>query len=159
MDVNSNKEVSVSVNSVKTSQALMLLPVPGNMPVLSLTEEELLQDLNDEVAMELLPVMVFIGLLVIMGVVGNGAVSYVFCFRLRMSTQNFLIVTLAVFDFLTSIFSMPLEIDVFRHFYTYDSDVQCRLLRFVQFYTSVASSLVLLVIGVDRLVIFLFVFR
>jgi hypothetical protein len=111
-----------------------------------------LQDLNDEVAMELLPVMLFIGLLMTIGVVGNSLVCYVFCFRLRMNTQNFLIVTLAVFDCLTSLLSMPMEIEALRYFYSYDSDSKCRLLRFFQVSINVASCFTVGLIGVDRYV-------
>jgi hypothetical protein len=109
-----------------------------------------LHDLNEAVAMELLPAMLFVGILMILGIVGNSVVCFVFCFRRRMTVQHFLIVTLAVFDFLTSLISMPMEIAVLRYFYTYNSVFMCRLLRFLESYTSTASSFLLAVIGLDR---------
>lgn len=115
--------------------------------------EDILYELNDEVAMELLPVILFIGVLVILGVVGNSVAIYVFSFRLRKSTQNFLIATLAVFDVLTSLLSMPMEIVVLRYFYTFRFVFMCRLLRFLQVFTSLASCLTLGIIGIDRFVI------
>ena len=76
--------------------------------VTSITNEKL-QELNNERKLTLIPVFIYFVLLIIIGIFGNSVVCYVFGFRLRMSTQHFLVVVLAAIDFATCLF-LPLDI-------------------------------------------------
>ena len=116
------------------------------------TAEQLaiLTERNDAVAFDLIPAMVYIGLLMIIGIVGNLVVCFIFYFRLRMNTQHFLIISLAVFDLLSCFIAMPTEIFDMRYFFMFDSEFACRLLRFVNYFCAFASILTLIVIAADR---------
>lgn len=107
-------------------------------------------ELNDAIATELIPAMIYVGILMVLGVIGNLLVCYIFSFRLRMGTQHFLIVCLAVFDLLSCFISMPTEIVDMRFFLMFNDEFACRLLRFVNSYCAFASILTLVVIAVDR---------
>lgn len=114
------------------------------------TERDRLRELNDDIARQLVPAMVFVALLMVVGLAGNVVASFVFSFRLRMSTQHLLILWLAVFDLLSCSIAMPAEIADMRYFMLFESEVACRLLRFVNHYCSFASILTLIVIAADR---------
>ncbi|KAK7478650.1 hypothetical protein BaRGS_00030113, partial [Batillaria attramentaria] len=109
-----------------------------------------LVELNDAIAHELVPAMIYVGILMVLGVLGNLVVCFIFTFRLRMGTQHFLIVCLAVFDLLSCFIAMPTEIVDMRFFLMFKDEFACRLLRFVNSYCAFASILTLVVIAVDR---------
>ncbi|KAL8578438.1 hypothetical protein ACOMHN_014937 [Nucella lapillus] len=109
-----------------------------------------LVEANDEIARDLIPAMVYLAVLMLLGIVGNILVCFVFFFRLRMTTQDFLIIALAVFDLLSCFIAMPTEIVDMRYFLMFDNEFACRLLRFIIHYCAFASILTLVVIALDR---------
>lgn len=111
---------------------------------------ERLKALNDDMATQLIPAMVFIAFLMVVGLAGNVVVCFVFFFRLRMSTQHVLIMSLAVFDLLSCSIAMPTEIVDMRYFLMFENEFACRLLRFINFFSAFASIMTLVVIAVDR---------
>ncbi|CAL1542912.1 unnamed protein product [Lymnaea stagnalis] len=90
-----------------------------------------LSDLNDEKAVTLIPAMAFFGLLMVVGMVGNSLVVYIFCAKLRSGTQNMLIVALAIFDLMTCAITIPSDIVDLRFFFTYQSQAACKTMRYV----------------------------
>lgn len=90
-----------------------------------------LETVNDERAKTLIPAMTILGLLMLVGIVGNSLVCYVFCCRLKSGTQNFLIVCLAVLDLLSCVIGMPNEIADMRFYYIFESVGSCKIMRFV----------------------------
>ncbi|XP_059146368.1 uncharacterized protein LOC131933856 [Physella acuta] len=120
----------------------------STQPPLNVT---ILVELNDIMFRRLAPaIAVFIALMVV-GVVGNVFVCYIFLKKLRRSTQNFLLLCLGVFDLLSTCVGIPSEIWDMRHYYLYDSSPwACKAMRFLTTLPSFASILVLMVIAVDR---------
>ena len=111
--------------------------------------EELLS-LNDEAVRVLIPAIVFISVLMFIGLIGNPLVIYFYGCKLKPTPSYVFIVTLAVFDLITCAVSMPLEmVDIVR-FYTFESSEACKLLRFVNYFASIASGCTLIAIAVDR---------
>jgi len=109
-----------------------------------------LQELNDETVRVLIPAIVVVTLLMIIGLIGNPLVIYFFGFRVKRTASYMFIVTLACFDFITCSVSMPLEIVDIVRFYTFENSNACRLLRFVNYFASIASAAILIAIAVDR---------
>ncbi|XP_005097345.1 uncharacterized protein LOC101851575 [Aplysia californica] len=109
-----------------------------------------LQAVNDDIARTLIPAMAFFGILMVIGIVGNSLVCYVFCRRLQPGTQNYLIVFLAVFDLLSCTIAMPNEIADMRYFYVFDSEPACKIMRFINSFCAMGSIMTLLAIAVDR---------
>ncbi|KAH9513708.1 hypothetical protein Btru_041880 [Bulinus truncatus] len=112
----------------------------------------LLAQANDVVAQTLMPVMVFLGVLGLVGLVGNALVCYVFSRRFSTGSQNFLVICLAVFDLHTCLLTIPYEIVDIRYyaFYIFDSDYICKAFKFVNTFCNVGSILTLVIIAVDR---------
>ncbi|KAI8764407.1 orexin receptor type 2 [Biomphalaria glabrata] len=111
----------------------------------------LLMELNDAMFERLAPAIAFFVVLMLVGVVGNLVVCYIFIKKLRKSTQNFLLLCLGVFDLLSTVVGVPSEIYDMRHYYLYDSSPwACKWMRFLTTLPSIASILVLMVIAVDR---------
>ncbi|CAL1542914.1 unnamed protein product [Lymnaea stagnalis] len=109
-----------------------------------------LTDMNDAKAETLISAMVLLGILMIVGIVGNSLVVYVFCFKMKTGTQNILIVLLAVFDLLSCCLSIPNEIADMRYFFMFGSEEACKIMRFINTFCAIGSILTLLVIAVDR---------
>jgi hypothetical protein len=87
----------------------------------------LLQTLNDEVVIELLPAVAYLALLMVTGFVGNIFVIYIFGWKLRYTTQNFLFVWMAVFDVISCSVGMPSEIVDIRLYFLYENEVACKV--------------------------------
>ncbi|XP_050390115.1 5-hydroxytryptamine receptor [Patella vulgata] len=117
---------------------------------LNLTHEERLRDLSDQKAMTLLPAILFVGILMVMGLLGNGLVCFIFARRLKAGTQNIMILCLAASDLLICSIGMPTEIADMRFHYTFESEFACKLFRFVNSLCSLWSILTLVAIAVDR---------
>ncbi|GAB1609261.1 C3a anaphylatoxin chemotactic receptor-like [Argonauta hians] len=109
-----------------------------------------LQDLNDDRFLVGLPAVIYICILMFIGTVGNVIVCYIFCFRMRKTTTNCFILTLGVFDLLCCSIGMPTEFIDLRYPYMFPSGLLCKMLRFITFLTNGASSLILMVISIDR---------
>ena len=111
--------------------------------------EELLS-LNDRTAKVLMPAVIYVGTLMVIGVLGNPLVIYFYSRKVKATPSHIFIVTLAIFDILTCLISMPLEIVDVLHFYIFESAVACKVLRFCNYFFSIASGSILIVIAVDR---------
>jgi hypothetical protein len=111
---------------------------------------EEVQRLNDEAVETLIPAITFIVLLMVIGVVGNPAVVYFYAFKLKPTPSYMFIVALAIFDFIVCAVSMPLELVDLIRFYTFESAVACKLLRFVNYFMAISSGGILIAIAVDR---------
>lgn len=105
---------------------------------------------NEAIARKLVPAMVFVGALMVVGTVGNSLVVYVYAWRVKPTTQYFLILCLACSDLLICLIPMPTEIADMRYHLTFSSPEACRLLRFINLLSFVFSIFILLVIAVDR---------
>ncbi|RUS70586.1 hypothetical protein EGW08_021652, partial [Elysia chlorotica] len=109
-----------------------------------------LEDVNQEKAAILFPACIFLASLAIFGLIGNSLVCYVFGARLRPGTQNSLIVCLAVFDLLSCALGIPNEIADMQFYFTYNSEAACKIMRFINMFTSLGSIFTLLFIAIDR---------
>ncbi|KAK6167658.1 hypothetical protein SNE40_021632 [Patella caerulea] len=116
----------------------------------NLSNEELLLHLNNQIATTLIPAMLVIGVLMVMGLFGNGFVCFVFAKRLKPGTQNFMILCLASFDLLSCVIAMPAEIVDMRYYYLFDSEFVCKTFRFVNVLCSMCSIVTLTAIAIDR---------
>lgn len=123
--------------------------------------DEIRDEVNRVISIELIPVMVYLGLLSLFGGIGNLLVCFVYYSRLRMSTQHFLIICLALFDLLTCFLVIPFEINDLSHYFNFTEEAVCKTLRYVTHFCTFASILTLIVIAIDRsvfLVLILFIF-
>jgi len=122
----------------------------GNRRAGPVDNDSLGQLLNDEMATLMVPATVFISLLMVLGFVGNLFVCYYYTFQSKRSTNSFFIVILAVYDLIVCSISMPTEIADIELFYTFENNVACQILRFVNYFAGIASILTLVAIATDR---------
>ncbi|XP_061183166.1 D(2) dopamine receptor A-like [Saccostrea echinata] len=111
---------------------------------------EYVKRLNDEAVETLIPAIIYVVSLMVIGVVGNPIIVYFYGFKLKTTPSYMFIVALAMFDFVICAISMPLEIVDLVRFYTFESAIACRLLRFVNYFMAISSGLILIAIAVDR---------
>lgn len=106
--------------------------------------------LNKYEATTLIPVTAYLVILMIIGVIGNILVLYVYKFRFRRSTSRVFILSLAAFDLITCLFGMPYHILDTRFPYTFVWTEVCKGLSFALTFTILGSIFVLDLIAIDR---------
>ncbi|KAL4217611.1 hypothetical protein ACF0H5_022353 [Mactra antiquata] len=112
--------------------------------------DDMLQEMNDEKARVLIPAMIYCGLLMLIGTVGNGLVVYFYGFKSKTTSATCFILALAVFDLIACVLGIPIEISDMVLFYLFRSIPACRLLVFVNHFAVIASAFTLCFIAIDR---------
>ncbi|KAL3887972.1 hypothetical protein ACJMK2_000357 [Sinanodonta woodiana] len=110
----------------------------------------LLQKLNDEKAVLLIPSMIFVGVLMCTGFFGNIVVCYFYGFKTKTTTTSCFIFGLAIFDLLSCTISMPIEIVDMRFFYMFPNITVCKVLTATNFVFTISSGLILIAIATER---------
>ncbi|KAL3888016.1 hypothetical protein ACJMK2_000400 [Sinanodonta woodiana] len=110
----------------------------------------ILEQLNDESALVLLPTMIYLAVLLILGVIGNSCVIFYYRFKAKYTPHTHFIRVLAVFDLSLSTICMPLEIHGIRFFFMADDIILCKVHHFFNYVFSFSSLFVLLSIAIER---------
>ncbi|KAL3881137.1 hypothetical protein ACJMK2_027595 [Sinanodonta woodiana] len=118
--------------------------------VSSSEEGTLLQKRSSELTIVFIPVVIFVSVLMILGLFGNSMVMYFYGWKTKKTPNICFILVLAVFDLLTCTLGMPMEIVDLVLNITFYNVVACKILRFVTYFTNIASALILASIAVDR---------
>ena len=113
-------------------------------------KQKILEDLNYQRMLAHIPAMVMVSFLMLIGLVGNSLVVYVYKRRFKKTSSNYFILTMAVFDLLACLIGMPTELYDLSNPYTFYSTVSCKLLRGCQAFTVYGSAVVLVEIAFDR---------
>lgn len=116
----------------------------------SIDTGEILRRYNDEKANLYIPVIAYMIILTIVGTVGNILVCCVYGSKPKKTSSHFFILTLAVLDLLTCLIGMPTEVADLRYPYMFYASAACKLLRFVESVTNIGSTIILIVVAVDR---------
>lgn len=109
-----------------------------------------LEELNDLYVKKKIGGMVFVSLLMVIGILGNAHVLYLYAFKFPKTNHRIYILCLAVLDMITCSIGMPFVIFDLKNTLTFDSAIVCKLLRFLNYFNSGGSACTLLVIAVDR---------
>ena len=110
----------------------------------------ILNELNNEKAKEFLGGVVFVSVMMVLGVLGNVHVLYIYFTRKKPSNHRVFILVLAGLDLTTCTVGMPLVIAHLRNPLTFTWTFACKSLRFVNYFLCTSSCLLLLVIAVER---------
>lgn len=113
-------------------------------------QDELLSDLNDEEAKLFIPVILYVGTLMLIGTIGNSMVVYFYGCKSKSSTSVSFIFALAIFDLVTCVIGMPMEIADLRYFFNFENELACKALRCITHFASISSGITLVAIAVDR---------
>ena len=110
----------------------------------------LLEKLNDEKAVTLIPAMAVLAFLMVLGLFGNSMVCFFYGFKSKTTPATCFILALAIFDVLACTIAIPVEIADMRFFYMFESVEACRLLVFINHFSVIGSAFTLSAIAVDR---------
>ncbi|KAL8591406.1 hypothetical protein ACOMHN_022212 [Nucella lapillus] len=110
----------------------------------------ILERLNHERAIYFLPAVVCVLLLMVVGVIGNTLVIYVYRRRFKRTSSNYFILTMAVFDLVACLIGLPTEVYDLLNPFTFYSEFGCKLLRATENFTIYGSVVVLVEIAFDR---------
>ena len=97
-----------------------------------------------------IPVLCFIGLMMLVGACGNALVIVTYFRRIDTSSTNLFIFFLAVFDIMNCIIGLPLEIYNLTNPYMNDLDGLCKAHKFISFTADLSSGLIIVCISFDR---------
>ena len=109
-----------------------------------------LDKVNGGQVFHLIPSIVYTSTLMILGVIGNYIVLYVYFFKWRKSTSRVFILFLTGLDFINCVTSFPVEIFIMRYYLMFDNPWLCKLSRFGPYTMNSASAAILIGIAVDR---------
>jgi hypothetical protein len=108
-------------------------------------------ELEDEEIMKRIPVSVFVGLLAIVGIVGNLHILIVVSRNIHHhSTYHVLISALAVSDLFVCVTYLPVEIAMVMKPFSFDYDVTCRLAMLNSYLWGIWTVFLILLIAVER---------
>lgn len=109
-------------------------------------------ELNENFAKNLLPVSLIWAALAVTGIVGNCAVLLVYGLARHARTASYrpLILFLAVLDLFTCVILIPVEIVKYRFYFWVEVSSDCHLKCIVNTFALICTTLLLLVIAVDR---------
>ncbi|XP_029637957.1 C3a anaphylatoxin chemotactic receptor-like [Octopus sinensis] len=96
------------------------------------------------------PALIFLIIMMPIGIFGNLFVLYIYGFRLRKSPLNIFIFFLAIYDSLSCLFGIPLELTSILYTLDYPNNILCKMDKFMVFFTCTSSELTLLIISLER---------
>ncbi|WAR18052.1 OPSD-like protein [Mya arenaria] len=109
-----------------------------------------IQELNDSLAELHVPTIAFIALLMVLGVLGNILVLYVYTRKYHPSTYRCFILWLGWIDLVACTVGMPLLIVSMLFPYMFPSEAACKTLRFLHVFFVVASAFIVITIAIER---------
>ncbi|XP_014780783.1 galanin-like G-protein coupled receptor npr-9 [Octopus bimaculoides] len=112
--------------------------------------EEIIKFVNDEATRTLLPLIITLFFIMVMGVIGNCLVVFIYKFKLPLTPSSLLVVYLGCNQIVDSIICMPMDIFILFHSYNFPDDRLCRFMQSFIFATSTVSGLIIVVIAVDH---------
>ncbi|KAL3857404.1 hypothetical protein ACJMK2_012079 [Sinanodonta woodiana] len=109
-----------------------------------------LYDLNGDKVKMNIGALVFIGILMILGLLGNINTIFIYLNRYKPSNYRTFILCLAIVDLATCCFSMPVSLIILRFPLMFPYDKACQGFYFFTLSMCIGSSLILVTIAADR---------
>lgn len=109
-----------------------------------------LEILNDVLVQLHIPTIVFIAILMVVGVLGNLLVLYIYTSKYHPSTYRSFILWLGLIDLIACTVGMPLLIVSMLRPYMFPSEQACKTLRFMHVFSVVSSAFIVIAIAFER---------
>lgn len=116
----------------------------------NLSKDAILEIINNREAELLMPIIGFLSILLLTGICVNTIVIYIYKFKFKRSNPRSFILCLAILDMVTCCVGMPYHIVDMLYPYMFYEVVACKILTFFLTFTSLASTLVLVLIATER---------
>ena len=109
-----------------------------------------LTELNDAEVARLVPTLVYLGVISVTGIFGNGLVCNIYQTRYRLSNSRCFILCLGAIDLISCLVVIPFEITTVINQYIFRHLWLCKLSRLFNTSSTLTSSFLLLFIAIDR---------
>ena len=109
-----------------------------------------LTEMNYAEVIRLIPTLVYLGIISVTGIFGNGLVCHIYRTRYRLSNSQCFILCLSAIDLFSCLVVIPFEITTVINQYTFKHIWLCKLSRFFNTLSTLSSSFLLLFIAIDR---------
>lgn len=97
-----------------------------------------------------IPVRVFIGIVAVLGIIGNSHVLFLYYTRFKKTTYRCFVLSLAVIDMIGCCVSMPFEIVDESLPLSFTDATSCKIFRFVNFCVGLSCAFTLVLIATER---------
>ena len=114
------------------------------------SESEIIEELNNEEVVRLIPMIIFLLIIALTGLPGNGLVCYIYRSKYRMSSSRWFIFFLAAVDLILCAVIIPGEIITSVMQYTFTSGFLCKVTAFFNQWALLSLGLTLVIVSVDR---------
>ena len=112
--------------------------------------QDIVDQLNKEEVIRLIPMFIFLSLITVIGIPGNGLVCYIYRTIYSKSSSRWFIFFLALVDIFICGISVPFEIATSLYQYNFTSNVVCKLVTCVNQWALVTLVFIVVVLSVDR---------
>lgn len=119
-------------------------------PVNNNDSHKTLDDFNDEESLRRLVPLVYLGVTMITGVIGNSIVLIVYPLRFPRNTHRTFTIGLSVADLLVCLIAIPFEIVEMRFQYTFYNKIACKIVRSISYWFTLVSMFVLLGMSYEK---------
>lgn len=113
-------------------------------------KKKLLGTLNLKQTIKYSPVLAVYILMMVIGLIGNAFVLYIYKFKFKRTSARTYILCLALLDFLVCCVGIPYHAFDLTHLVTYKYSTLCRVLSFLSGAVNLGSVFLLIVVAVDR---------
>lgn len=135
---------------VNLQQSTETFKLVANISNASLDRDAILWKLNSEKIVLLLPVIIFVIITILIGLVGNSLVCYIYTYRLRRSPSRYFILFLALLDLISCVVGAGSELSDLFQPYVFTATWSCKLLRSGLSFTIISASFTLICVAFDR---------
>lgn len=97
-----------------------------------------------------LPVIVYLILLSVTGLIGNAHALIVYSLKYKRSNHRTFVIWLAVVDLIASCLSLPFETFDIRYSFTFSVETVCKIFREINYFVGVCSGFLLGIIAIER---------
>ncbi|GAB1603676.1 cholecystokinin receptor type A-like [Argonauta hians] len=107
-------------------------------------------ELNRLKVRDYIPVLLYISIGIVIGTTGNAAVIYVYSRKMERTGTNRFVVMLGACDFLSCVFSMPMELLRVSQPHIFSGQAACKLSLLIASAIAIDSGLIIFAISIDR---------
>lgn len=107
-------------------------------------------ELNRLKVRDYIPVLLYISIGIVIGTTGNAAVMYVYSRKMERTGTNRFVVMLGACDFLSCVFSMPMELLRVSQPHIFSGQGACKLSLLIASAIAIDSGLIIFAISIDR---------
>lgn len=116
----------------------------------SMEQDVLLEEVNWAEVTRLVPLLIYMLLISVLGIPGNGLVCYIYRSKYNMSSSRWFIFFLASVDLLLCIVIVPSEIITTFQQYTFTNEIWCKCSVFFNLWALLSLGFTLVIVSIDR---------